>query len=172
MTSPDLSDRDVLELLDRNHKPEEIVAVDGHEALRGRHVVTETKIRCKQCHQPYPCPTRQAIKEHEEAAFKARLKKIWAKSPMKPCGRKEPHDEHSYTGFAVTYYCPGTTPTLDCGREEPHEQHQWTSVLQNGERTCPGTSYELIDCDDAARGVSHGAHSWNYRGGRFWCHGG
>lgn len=142
MPSPDLNDRDILELLDRNHKPEELV-ITGHDGLR------TTMIHCEQCHQPYPCPTRQAITEHKKAAFKARLKEIWAKSPMRSCGRKEPHDEHSYTGFAVTYYCPGVDEPVDTS---------WT-----------GTT--TLDCEDVHLSP-HQSHDWTYNGQRVWCPGG
>jgi len=145
VTSPDLSDRDVLELLDRNHKPEEIRTLQSAapDSLVPKVVLI---VRCMKCALPYPCPTRQAITEHEKEAFKARLKdlkEMWAKS----CGRKEPHDEHGHTGFAVTYYCPGVdepvdtlwtgTTTLDCEvHRSPHQSHDWT---YNGQRVwCPG----------------------------------
>lgn len=164
MTSPDLSDRDVLELLDRNHKPEETAVTRQLDLLNS---VTETEVRCKQCRQPYPCPTRQAITEYR----KEELKRMWLTYPNRLCGRKGPHPEHSYTGFATSYYCPGVVPPKKCIQDEPHGPHTWIQAVGE-EHRCPGTSYELMDCDDATHDVSHDAHSWDYRGARFWCHGG
>lgn len=111
MTSPDLSDKDVLDLLDRNHKPEEHVTIDGRRMnLSGEIRVAETQVRCMKCHQPYPCPTRQAIKEYRVEE----LRKSWLNIPQKSCGRTKPHEQHSYVGFVATLYlCPGVDEPVD-----------------------------------------------------------
>jgi hypothetical protein len=131
VTSPDLNDSDVRALLDRNHTPEEITV------RRVDDTVATVIIACEKCGEPYPCPTRLALREEKDK----RLRAHWVKYPRRPCSRVQPHREHSYTGFAAPYYCPGVEvpeplETESCGGQPPHGGHLWR--MGDLQLWCPG----------------------------------
>lgn len=133
VSSPDLNDPDIRALLDRNHVPEEQVIRVGAE-------LTTFEVICEQCRLPYPCTTRKALREHSQKRRETALKAHWNSYPKQTCNRSEPHGEHSYTQWAQTYYCSGTSyDIVDCDasiNEQPHKAHVWN--FRGANFWCPG----------------------------------